>query len=277
MKIPYPKVTIVTVVRNGEKVIEKTIKSVIDQDYTNIEYIVIDGDSLDNTKLIIHKYIHYISKYVSEPDKGIYDAMNKGARLASGDWILYMNAGDLFYAPNSLTQMTNALNSDADVILAGVEEVLVDNLETRYFQRMPKPLTEIWRSMPTSHQATLVRLSCQQEYNFDTNYIWCADHDLLARMYRDGKKFLIQDILFCIFDCNSQNSRDMMIYVRERWKLSQTLAPLYQRLIQYGGEWISYNIWGKFLLVIKSFLPTSTILQVRKLRGTSGNSSKVSN
>jgi glycosyltransferase involved in cell wall biosynthesis len=277
MKIPYLKVTVVTVVRNAENVIEKTIESVIAQDYPNLEYIIIDGDSQDSTKLIIHKYIHYISKYVSEPDKGIYDAMNKGARLASGDWILYMNAGDFFYAPDSLTQLTNSLNSDADVILAGVEEVLVDNLETRYFQRMPKPLKEIWRSMPTSHQATLVRLSCQQEYNFDTSYIWCADHDLLARMYRDGKKFLVQDIIFCVFDCNSQSSRDIMLYIQERWKLSQTLAPFYRRLIQYGGEWISYSILGKFLLIIKSFLPTSIILRLRKLRGTSGKSSKVFN
>jgi glycosyltransferase involved in cell wall biosynthesis len=277
MKLNYPKVTVVTVVRNAESTIEKTIVSVLSQDYPNVEYIIVDGKSTDETSSIINKYLGKIDTYISEPDHGIYDAMNKGARLASGDWILYMNAGDLFYSPNSLTQLTNILNSDADVILAGVEEVLVDNLETRYFQRMPKLLKEIWRSMPTSHQATLVRLSCQQEYNFDTSYTWCADHDMLGRMYRDGKKFLIQDILFCIFDCNSQNSRDMMIHVRERWKLSQTLAPLYQRLIQYGGEWISCNIWGKFLLVIKSFLPTSTILQLRKLRGTSGNSSKVSN
>jgi glycosyltransferase involved in cell wall biosynthesis len=277
MTLNYPKVTVVTVVRNAESAIEKTILSVLFQDYPSIEYVVIDGKSTDTTDLIINKYIDKIDIYISEYDQGIYDAMNKGARLASGDWILYMNAGDLFYAPNSLTQLTNALNSDADVILAGVEEVLVDNLETRYFQKMPKALTEIWRSMPTSHQATLVRLSCQQEYGFDTNYIWCADHDMVGRMYRDGKKFLIQDILFCVFDCNSQNSRDIMIYIRERWKLSQTLAPLYKRLMQYGGEWINCNILGKLLVGIKSLLPASAILWLRRLRGTSGNSFKASN
>ncbi|MBD2364692.1 glycosyltransferase [Anabaena minutissima FACHB-250] len=270
MQLQNPKVTIVTVVRNAEKLIEKTINSVIEQDYAHIEYIVIDGDSQDNTKLIIQKYIHHISKYISEADQGIYDAMNKAAKLASGDWILYMNAGDCFYAPNSLSSLADALNSDTDVVLAGVEEVLVDNLETRYFQRMPQPVEEIWRYMPTSHQATIVRLSCQKEYGFDTSYTWCADHDLLARLYRDGKKFFSQNILFCVFDCSSGSSRELMLYIHERWRLSKGLVPFYHRLIQYGSEWISYKIFGKLVVIIKSFLPKSIILQLRRFRGTSG-------
>jgi glycosyltransferase involved in cell wall biosynthesis len=270
INIYYPKVSVVTVVRNAESLIEKTIQSVLKQNYSNLEYIVIDGDSQDRTKLIIENYIHHIDKYISEPDGGIYDAMNKGANLANGDWILYMNAGDYFYAANSLSILTNTLNSDADVILAGLEEVLVDDLEIRRFQKMPKPLKEIWRSMPTSHQATLVRLSCQLEYGFDTSYIWCADHDLLARMYRDGKKFVNQNVLFCVFDCNSSSSRDIMLFISERWKLSKGLVPLYRRLIQYGSEWIHCKIWGKIVKIIKSFLPSTTILQLRKWRGTSG-------
>lgn len=265
-----PKISVITVVRNAETVIEKTIKSVIDQDYPHIEYIVIDGDSQDQTKSVIHNYINYITKYISEPDGGIYDAMNKGAKLATGDWIIYMNAGDYFYDTNSLSSLNHVLKSDADVILAGVEEVLVDDLETRYFQRMPKPLKEIWRSMPTSHQSTLVRLSCQREYGFDTNYIWCADHDLLARMYRDGKKFVIQNILFSVFDCNSSNSRSPMLFISERWKLSKDLVPFYRRWIHYGYEWVHCNIWGIIVKIIKSILPTTVILQLRRFRGTAG-------
>lgn len=268
--ISYPKVTVVTVVINAENVIEKTIQSVIEQDYPNLEYIVVDGESQDRTKLIIQNYIHHIDKYISEPDRGIYDAMNKGAKLASGDWILYMNAGDWFYSTNSLSSLTNALNSDADVIFAGLEEVLLDDLETRHFQRMPQPIEEIWRSMPTSHQATLVRLPCQLEYSFDTSYIWCADHDMLARMYRDKKKFLTQNILFCVFDCNSNTSRDIMLFISERWKLSQGLVPLYRRLIQYGSEWIHSRIGGQIVKSIKSILPSTIILQLRRWRGTSG-------
>ena len=265
-----PKVSIVTVVRNGEKFIEKTIQSVISQDYSSIQYIIVDGNSQDNTNKIISNYREYLSQYISEPDKGIYDAMNKGARLASGDWILYMNAGDYFYHSQSLIRIENLLNSNADVILAGVEEVLVDDLETRHFQRMPKPISEIWRYMPTSHQAILVRLSCQQEYGFDTSYRWCGDHDLLARMYRDDKKFVTQNSLFCIFDCNSDNSRDIMLFIKERYRLSQGLVPAYHRWLHYGSEWLHCRVWGKIVTMIKVFLPSGTILQIRKWRKTNG-------
>jgi len=271
MNISCPKVSVVTVVKNREKVIEKTLLSVIEQDYPNLEYVVVDGDSQDDTSLIIQKYTSQIDKYIKEPDRGIYDAMNKGAKVASGEWIIYINAGDYFYRNDSLSKLADSLNSDADVILVGVQEMVLDDLETRYFHKMPKPVEEIWRFMPTSHQATLVRLSCQQKYGFDTNYVWCADHDLLARMYRDGKKFLSQDILFCVFDCSSGSSRDIRLYISERWKLTKNLAPFYRRIIQYGSEWIHGIVWGKIVRVVKLCLPTSTILKLRKLRGTAGS------
>ena len=269
MKNQFSRVSIVTVVRNGEKFIEKTIQSIISQDYPSIEYIIVDGNSQDNTNKIISNYRKYVSQYISEPDKGIYDAMNKGARLASGDWILYMNAGDYFYNNQSLSSIENLLNSNADVILAGVEEVLVDDLETRHFQRMPKPISEMWRYMPTSHQATLVRLSCQQEYGFDTSYRWCGDHDLLARMYQDGKKFVTQDTLFCVFDCNSNNSRDIMLFIKERYRLSKGLVPVYRRWLHYGSELIHCRIWGKIIKIAKFLLPSYAILKLRKWRNTS--------
>jgi glycosyltransferase involved in cell wall biosynthesis len=265
-----PKVSVITVVCNGEKFIEKTIKSVISQDYPSIEYIIVDGDSQDNTNQIINNYREYLSQYVSEPDDGIYDAMNKGARLASGEWVLYMNAGDYFYNHQSLSHLQTLLNSDADVILAGVEEVLVDDLQTRYFQRMPRPVSEIWRYMPTSHQATLARLSCQLKYGFDTSYVWCGDHDLLARMYRDGRKFVSENILFCVFDCNGDNVRDTMLFIRERYRLSKGLVPAYRRWLQYGSEWMHCRIWGKIVGVVKFFLPSRIILELRKWRSTTG-------
>ncbi|MEG1575147.1 MAG: glycosyltransferase, partial [Bacteroidales bacterium] len=93
-------VTIVTVCDNAEAIVERTIKSVISQTYKNIEYIIVDGKSTDETVVIAKRYQtlypHIISVY-SEKDAGIYDAMNKALKIAKGDFILYMNAGDLFY------------------------------------------------------------------------------------------------------------------------------------------------------------------------------------
>lgn len=276
MSIPaqllYPKITVVTVVRNAEETIETTLKSVLAQDYPNLEYIVVDGDSKDATPSIIQQYVNQIDKYVSEPDQGIYDAMNKASELASGIWILYMNAGDRFHSSSSLSQLTEALYSDADVIFAGVAEVLVDSLETRMFHRMPRPIENIWYQMPTSHQSILVRLTVQQSYRFDIRYRWCADHDMLARIYRDGGTFINGNVLLCVFDCSSSGiHRNPYRYIQERWQLSKGLVPSYKRLSRYGKEWVHCTVWGKIVRFIKLFLPSSTILQLRRLRGTAGS------
>ena len=90
------KVSIITISYNAEKTLEQTIKSVINQTYKNIEYIIIDGGSTDNTLNIINNNEAKITKWISEPDKGLYDAMNKGAELAQGDYLIFMNAGDTF-------------------------------------------------------------------------------------------------------------------------------------------------------------------------------------
>lgn len=116
--IPKPLITVVTVVYNAVDVIEKTINSVLNQTYANIEYIIVDGNSTDGTIDIIKKYEDKISYWVSERDNGIYDAMNKGIRLAKGEWLNFMNAGDVFFDANSIENAISELqkDSDADVI-----------------------------------------------------------------------------------------------------------------------------------------------------------------
>ena len=91
-----PRISIITVTYNASSVLEKTLSSVASQTYDNLEYVVVDGASKDDTLSIVDRWRNHIDILVSEPDKGLYDAMNKGARLATGDWILYMNADDIF-------------------------------------------------------------------------------------------------------------------------------------------------------------------------------------
>jgi Glycosyltransferases involved in cell wall biogenesis len=94
---PDPRFSIITVTYNAEKVIEKTIQSIVGQTYKNYEYIIIDGASKDSTLAIIDKYRDNVNKLISEPDKGLYDAMNKGIAAASGDYLCFLNAGDIFH------------------------------------------------------------------------------------------------------------------------------------------------------------------------------------
>jgi glycosyltransferase involved in cell wall biosynthesis len=107
-----PTVSIITVCYNSEKTIEDTIQSVISQDYPSIEYIVVDGKSTDKTLDIISKYEANISKRISEPDKGIYDAMNKGISMAQGDIIGILNSDDIFASATIVSDVVNAFISD---------------------------------------------------------------------------------------------------------------------------------------------------------------------
>lgn len=101
------KISVITISYNAEKEIEKTILSVVSQTYTDIEYIIVDGASKDSTMDIVNKYRNKISRIISEPDRGIYDAMNKGVKNATGEWLIMMNAGDVFNDENVLQNIMN--------------------------------------------------------------------------------------------------------------------------------------------------------------------------
>ena len=144
---PTPKFSVITVTYNAEKVLEDTIQSVIAQTYHHVEYIIVDGASKDGTLSIIDRYRPRIHTVVSEPDKGLYDAINKGIALASGDYLCFLNAGDCFHEDDTLQQMVHTINgNELPDVLYG-ETAIVD--EKRHFQRMrrlsaPEVLT--WKS-----------------------------------------------------------------------------------------------------------------------------------
>jgi len=112
-----PLISVITVVFNGENDLEQTIKSVINQTYNNIEYIVIDGGSTDDTLSIIKKYEDKINYWVSEDDNGIYDAMNKGVGLAQGEWLCFINSGDIFISQNTLFDLAYALKDGSKLFI----------------------------------------------------------------------------------------------------------------------------------------------------------------
>lgn len=176
-----PFFTIITVVYNGEKFIEPTIKSVISQDFNAFEYIIWDGRSKDNTLSIINSYKQHIATLISEADLGVYDAMNKAVKHAKGQWILFLNAGDTFFDSSTLTKVYNHYcNSDLELSLI-YGDVLVKN-DTRNIVKS-QSFKKIIYGMPFCHQSVFVRNKVFEEHQFDTSYSVCADYDFFLNLY----------------------------------------------------------------------------------------------
>jgi glycosyltransferase involved in cell wall biosynthesis len=185
-----PVLSVITIVYNNVTDIERTIKSVLNQTYSSIEYIIIDGNSSDGTKEVIEKYRSRLAKFISEKDNGIYDAMNKGLALASGDYVLFMNSGDEIYASDIVEKIFNS-EPDADIYYGETEMYDGDgnNLGIRRHQA-PDQFT--WKSfkygMSISHQAIYIRRILTEPY--DLNYQLSSDIDWIIRAAKKAMKIV---------------------------------------------------------------------------------------
>lgn len=172
-----PVLSVITIVYNNVKHIERTLLSVINQTYSSIEFIVIDGASNDGTLAILEKYKSHFTQFISEPDKGIYDAMNKGLALAKGDYVLFMNSGDEFYETQTVEQVFST-QAFADIYY-GETEMLDENLKSQGKRRHEAPakltLQSFKYGMSVSHQAIYIKKSITKPY--DTIYQLSADID----------------------------------------------------------------------------------------------------
>jgi glycosyltransferase involved in cell wall biosynthesis len=187
------KVSIITITYNAEKYLERTIKSIISQTSDQYEYLIIDGGSKDSTLAIADKYREHIDYLVSEPDKGLYDAMNKGLQAATGDYVWFMNAGDEIYDNTVLERMVKLMPENADVFYG--ETMFVDeegkeeglrSLVTPH--KLPEKLH--WKSlklgMVVCHQAFIARKSIAPL--FDLNHRYSADVDWEIKCLKNAKK-----------------------------------------------------------------------------------------
>lgn len=184
-----PKITVITVVYNAETLIEQTIRSVLQQTFSPIEYIIIDGASTDNTLALLEEYRNRIAVY-SERDTGIYDAMNKGLQKAGGEYVLFLNAGDLLADDHTLEHVF-ATATDADVYYGNTK--IVDNTGNILGDRRLKPpATLSWKSlrfgMCVSHQSFIAKRSICEPY--DLHYRISSDIDWMIRVLKKAKKIV---------------------------------------------------------------------------------------
>lgn len=234
-----PLLSVITVVYNNVQHIERTILSVINQSYTNIEYIIIDGGSTDGTLAVIEKYQTKIAKFISEKDNGIYDAMNKGINIATGDYLLFMNSGDEIYNPETVKQVFNNI-SFADIYY-GETEMINEQLESQGKRRHTTPknlkLTSFKYGMSVSHQAIYIKRAIVKPYNL--NYQLSADIDWILDAIRKAK---------LIVNVNSYVAK-YLIGGLSKQKHLQSLKERFKIFNSYYG--IVPNIFNHFIIASK--------------------------
>lgn len=217
MQVDKPLITVVTVVFNGEQFLEGTILSVINQTYDNVEYIIIDGGSTDGTLDIIRKYEHAIDYWVSENDKGLYDAMNKGIDLAIGEWINFMNGGDEFYALSVLSDIfTNRTHQDAQ-ILYGNHQVIYPSGRIRLVKA--GLVKSLWKGAQFCHQASFVKADYHKVHKFNLCTKMVADFEFFYKAWKANAQFKFIDVIAARFKASGVSDINRIDSILGRWCL----------------------------------------------------------
>jgi glycosyltransferase involved in cell wall biosynthesis len=220
-----PVISVVTVVRNGGPLLERTIQSILDQTYDAVELIIIDGGSTDGTLDIIRRYDPKIDYWMSEPDKGIYDAMNKGIDLATGAWICFLNAGDEFFHRETVFQLVPELRDDRDVLFGRHEEIFGD-----CYARTPAlgDLRDLWKGMAFSHQSMLVRTPIMKSMKFNISNRIVADYEFIFTLYAQKHRFHAVNRVISRVIADGFSATNNIELIRQQWRIAKrfTTSPL---------------------------------------------------
>lgn len=260
-----PLITIITVCYNSEKTICNTIESILNQTYQNIEYILIDGNSTDNTVNCIKKYeplflnknIKY--KWISEKDLGIYDAMNKGIDIATGDWINFMNSDDSFYRADVLKNLFSNINYKNIYVLYGSINNIEENLE---YIKPPESVKNIWKHMVFCHQSSFVKSDLLKKYRFNTKYKICADFDLYFKLYNNSFKFYNTKHIIANYNSRGYSSKNATRMYKEKMKIVLSYKKYNNYIIYCYHKFQIYSF--KFKSYLKKFLPIDLYIKIKR-------------
>ena len=215
-----PLVSIITIVYNGERYIENTIQSVVIQRYKNIEYIIVDGGSTDNTLSIIKKYEEHIAILISEKDKGISDAFNKGLKLAHGDIIGIINADD-WYEADAVERIVTAM-ADNDIVYGDLrlwKDGKVDFIlkgDHRYLRN----------EMTINHPTVFIRKKCYDQFGlFDSSYKCAMDYDLMLRLMENNCRFAYVSATLANMRWDGLSDKRWLLGCKETLKIKNKYLP----------------------------------------------------
>lgn len=255
-----PKISIITVSFNSEHTIEETIKSVTSQNYPNLEYLIIDGGSKDNTLQIVDNYRDKIDFLISEPDNGISDAFNKGIKYATGEIIGIINSDDLLL-PNALETIAKHYNPDIDVYrgdlivwndLTGKKMLAISSEEHSL---------SIFKKRSVCHPSTFITKRAYNKYgNYKVDFRYMMDDDLLARLYLNGCKFKHINIPLATFRLGGTTASNYKKKIKE-------LECLY---IENGCSKIHakirvfmFSLYYILLDIVKKIIPMDTLRKIK--------------
>jgi len=257
-----PTVSIVTISFNSSADLEKTVASVLSQGYKQKEFLVIDGGSTDGSLAVIKKNDSQIDFWCSEPDRGIYDAMNKGIQHANGQWLIFMNAGDIFYSTETLKNIFEENSINAFDIIYGKH--VTSYGEYSFVNTQLAPLHTIWKKMPFSHQAVFCKTEWLKARGFDTNYKVVADHDMMYEYYLKGAKFYFLDEVIAVASLGGISDTQRIQSYRERLSFIRKYSASSFKMLYLRSILIKEYIF----LYIKQFLGPSIVARIIKARNS---------
>jgi glycosyltransferase involved in cell wall biosynthesis len=211
-------ISVITVCYNAENNLERTILSVLNQTYSNIEYIIIDGGSTDGTIDLIKKYADKITYWQSETDKGIYDAMNKGIQKATGEWINFMNAGDLFSSTTILQQMSDAIKPRTRILRGNIIRIYPKFKVKSVGVTTQEPDLMDMFDNTFHHQACLIQNSLFREFGlYSTDYRLCSDWKFFFDcVVLHNVKSQYVDLTVAHFKMDGTSSNNSILYKKEQ-------------------------------------------------------------
>jgi glycosyltransferase involved in cell wall biosynthesis len=224
------ELSIVTICLNAEKHLEKTIQSIIPFLADTVEYFIIDGGSKDGTVDIIKKYSNFITKWISEKDNGIYDAMNKGISMCNGTWIALLNAGDIFIH-NPLNLITSINNKSSDIFY-GDGAIQFKNGQIKNIKSLKNICKSSFYKFPLFHPSVIVNKTLYQKYGiFKTSFKIAGDYELLLRFTINGAAFKYVPITLVIMDGMGISNSNWKLAITEMKNILQSYG-LYKNFLR---------------------------------------------
>ena len=253
MQQEVPKISVITVCLNAGQVLRRTIESVLEQSYSNLEYIIVDGGSTDNTKEIVESFTSRVNCFISEKDNGIYDAMNKGIKSASGRLVVFLNAGDYYISSNVLSYAVSKMRlNEADIFFA---RFIWENISTQNIVLSDHSSTQFDWDLKHSnfpHPATFYNRSLFSKIGlFDESYKILADYEWNARaLVKHRIAFQYIDIIITFFSTDgvSNDARNNLQLEEERNKIAAKYfnpSWLFVFMLQYAHSNFSKKVIAK--------------------------------